>query len=151
MGNPAVATMTEGVKFDEAKPRHDLLSGYALNELARVAAYGSVKYDDHNWRKGIKWSRTFSAALRHLWAFWRGEDIDPESGMPHLAHAMWNCMVMLEYTVTHPANDDRWKDPEKRVGKRLASELRLLTLDPPGKLPKVEPLVDSEKSVYDRL
>ena len=41
----------------------------------------------HNWRDGLDWTRVSSAVLRHLSAWHGGEDIDPESGLSHLAHA----------------------------------------------------------------
>jgi hypothetical protein len=103
-------TDDEGVKFDKNKVRYDLIPGDALHELARVYTYGSIKYDDNNWRKGIKWCRIFGALMRHAWSFWRGEDLDQESGLPHLAHACWACMTLLNYMSTKPELDDRVKD-----------------------------------------
>jgi len=97
----------EGVKFDKGKERYDLLASHSLHEVAKVYTMGAEKYDDNNWRQGILWGRIFGAAMRHLWAFWRGEDIDPESGLHHLAHASWGCLTLLEYTETHPEFDDR--------------------------------------------
>lgn len=65
---------------------------------------------DNNWRKGMKWGRVFGALMRHAWAFWRGEDIDKESGHPHMAHAAWQCLTLMNYCKTHPELDDRVKD-----------------------------------------
>ncbi len=100
----------EGAKFDKGKNRYDLIPGDALDDLAAVYTYGTIKYDDNNWRKGMKWSRIFSALMRHSWAFWRGETVDPESGLPHMAHAAWQCMTLLNYTRSKPELDDRFKD-----------------------------------------
>lgn len=100
----------EGVKFDQGKNRYDLISGYALDELVKIYTYGTKKYDDNNWRKGMKWGRVFGAMMRHAWAFWRGESLDPESGLPHLAHAAWNCFSLMEYERIHPELDDRFPD-----------------------------------------
>jgi hypothetical protein len=47
--------------------------------------------------------------LGHLWAFWKGEDIDPETRLSHLASALFNISALLEYTETHPDLDDRHK------------------------------------------
>lgn len=54
------------VKFDSGKPRPSLLSPIALLEVAKVATMGAQKYSDHNWRKGMKWSRLLDAANRHV-------------------------------------------------------------------------------------
>lgn len=102
----------EGKKYDTGKLRIDLIPAQALEELAAVYTYGANKYADHNWRRGIKWSRVFGAMMRHLWAFWRGEDLDEESGLPHLAHAAFGCFALLEYRRTRRDFDDRYRDDE---------------------------------------
>ena len=45
--------------------------------------------------------------MRHLWAFWRGEEIDPESGHPHLAHAAFHVFGLLAFTERKIGVDDR--------------------------------------------
>jgi len=50
--------------------------------------------------------------LRHLTAWWAGEDLDPESGLHHLAHAACCLMFLLEYTQTHTELDDRPRQPD---------------------------------------
>src|SRR5579863_5356378 len=62
-----------GVKYDAGKVRMDLLDSYALSQLAAVLTMGANKYGDHNWRGGIRYSRVFGAALRHLFAWQAGE------------------------------------------------------------------------------
>lgn len=99
-----------GIKFDQGKTRYDLIPGYPLDELAKVYTYGTQKYDDNNWRKGMKWGRLFGAMMRHAWAFWRGQNRDPESGLHHLAQAAWQCFSLMEYERTKPELDDRFKD-----------------------------------------
>ena len=100
---------TEGKKWDGGKVRVDLLSPYALEQIAKVMTFGATKYGDNNWREGIAWSRLIGALLRHTFAFMRGEDSDPETGLSHLAHAGCCIMFLLESLVTHPELDDRYK------------------------------------------
>lgn len=100
----------EGAKFDKGKNRYDLIPADALDDLVKVYTYGTIKYDDNNWRNGMKWGRVFGAIMRHLWKFWRGEDLDDESGLPHLAHAAWGCMTLLNFSKTKKEFDDRVKD-----------------------------------------
>lgn len=92
-----MTTLTEGTKHDDGKLPHDLLSPDAIDETLRVLAFGAAKYEARNWEKGIKYSRVFSAAMRHLWAFHRRNRTDPETGLHHLAHAMCCVMFLLHY------------------------------------------------------
>lgn len=95
-------------KFDGgSKNRYDLVPPRAFDEVVEIYTYGSKKYTDHNWLKGMSWSRIFGALMRHCWAFWRGEDVDPESGKPHMAHAAWCCLALLEFSRVHRKFDDR--------------------------------------------
>lgn len=91
--------------------RYDLLPKEALDAMARVYAFGAEKYADHNWRKGYEWSKSFAAAMRHMWAFWNGETFDEESGLPHLAHAAFHLNAMLTWLERDGEGgqfDDRW-------------------------------------------
>lgn len=97
-----------GQKFDTDKPPMDLLDRHALEEIARVLAFGANKYHAHNWRSGIRFSRLLAAALRHLHAFNDGEDTDPESGISHIAHAGCCIMFLLWMEAERPDMDDRW-------------------------------------------
>lgn len=98
-----------GVKFDAEKPRMDLLDAYAIEQLSSVLTFGAQKYNAHNWRKGIAKGRLIAAALRHLFAYLRGEDRDPESGLSHVAHAMCCCMFLLGLE-HRPELDDRYEE-----------------------------------------
>lgn len=98
-----------GTKHDGGKVRYDLLSPHFLKGVAAVLTYGAAKYGAHNWRAGIVYSRCFAALMRHLWAWWEGEDHDPETGLPHLWHAGCCLMFLTEYEQTNPHLDDRYK------------------------------------------
>lgn len=105
---PKPDTWTGGQKFDAGKPRMDLLDAKAMGDLANVLGFGAEKYAAHNWRKGIAYSRLTAAALRHIHAFNAGETLDPESGLPHIAHAMCCCMFLLGLE-GRAELDDRYK------------------------------------------
>ena len=100
--------MSEGRKDDQEKNRLELLPPRALERIGEVFTFGAKKYDDRNWELGIKYSRVFGALLRHLWAWWRGEGLDPESGMSHLAHAGCCLLMLLEFeALKYDDLDDR--------------------------------------------
>lgn len=96
-----------GLRFDGGKIRHDLLEPFAINELAKVFTAGANKYSDNNWLKGMPWSKMLGCLKRHINAFERGEDFDPETGLLHMAHAAWNAMGIVSFYKHHPELDDR--------------------------------------------
>lgn len=89
--------------------RPELLPAEALLEISKVFAFGAKKYSDNNWRGGFKYTRVLGALLRHLFAFMRGEDNDPETGLSHIAHAGCNVLFLLTFILTKTGTDDRCK------------------------------------------
>ncbi len=98
-----------GLRYNTDKVKLDLLSPIALIGTADVLTFGAKKYDDHNWRKGMKWSVCIGSLLRHLIKFMAGEDLDPESGLPHIDHVACNAMFLQEYFRVQKKYDDRFK------------------------------------------
>jgi len=89
--------MGKATKYDSNKKvRPELLPSKATEEVMKVFTFGAEKYGDFNWRKGLEFSRLWGAAQRHQMAFWQGQDLDEESGLPHIAHAIANLMMLLE-------------------------------------------------------
>ena len=109
-------------KKDAGKPRMELLDPLALTQLAEVLTFGAQKYEADGWRKGIEWSRTVGALLRHTTKFMSGETYDEETGLHHMAHVMCNAMFLVNWATTHPELDDRpviktpWVCEENGVG-----------------------------------
>ncbi len=96
-----------GARYNGGKADLSLIPLCTLEDEARVWMYGKRKYAAWNWAKGMDWSIPLACALRHLSAWQRGEDTDPESGLPHLAHAMCNLRMLTLYSMTYPEGDDR--------------------------------------------
>jgi nucleoside 2-deoxyribosyltransferase len=88
--------------------RFDLIAPEPLVELARVYGYGASKYADDNWMKGYSWRLSIGALLRHIMKFVGGTYTDEESGRPHLAHAMWHCITLMEFYRLKLGTDDRF-------------------------------------------
>jgi len=86
-----------GVKFDQDKPRWELLPLDEVEDVVKVLTFGSKKYADDNWKKieDIP-NRYFSAAMRHLKAQRSGEKVDSETGQSHLAHAIC-CLLFMAW------------------------------------------------------
>lgn len=112
--NPSIGIEAKAIKFDKDKPRMDLLDPWALEGLASVLTFGAQKYAAHNWRNGLGYSRVIAAMARHLSAIQKGEDIDPESGLPHVDHLGCCWMFLSNYMKTKQDQDDRWKPNENK-------------------------------------
>lgn len=97
----------KGVKFDNGKTRYDLLPPEGVDAVAVILTYGAQKYAARNWEQGMDWSRPFSAALRHLFAWWGGEKTDPDTGKSHLWHAATNIFFLIAYEIRGVGTDDR--------------------------------------------
>lgn len=76
--------------------------------VAKVLKHGADKYGPWNWRgESINASNYISAIQRHTLAFLSGEDVDPESGLPHLAHIAATAHILMDATEHGRVNDDR--------------------------------------------
>jgi hypothetical protein len=90
------------------KPPLDLVPSALTIHVAGVMALGARKYGKMNWRQHkVKYSIYLAAALRHLAQAADGEDLDPESGCPHLAHAAACCGIVLDAVACDMVIDDR--------------------------------------------
>ena len=101
--------VTKAMHDDTGKSGVDQIPPYILLELGEVYSFGSKKYGRGNWLLGIEWSRFYGSVLRHLLAFWMGEDYDEESHLSHLAHAMWGIAALRHFQVYDLGEDDRWQ------------------------------------------
>ena len=97
-----------------AKPRLDLVPWPAVEQIAEVLTYGAAKYDDNNWARGARWGRYFAAMCRHLFAWWGGENLDPETGLSHLAHAGCSLLFLMSYQRNGWGTDDRFTGPDQQ-------------------------------------
>jgi hypothetical protein len=109
-----------------------------LMELALAMTEGGLKYGAHNYRAmGVRASVYYDAAMRHLMAWWEGQDIDPDSGVSHVIKAMACLLVVRDGQIMGNWEDDR---PIQVPGgldivglNKLAAEL--ITKYPAGKAP----------------
>lgn len=119
-----------GLRENKGKIRYDLLEPFAIEELAKVFTKGAEKYAEHNWLKGMPWSKMRASLGRHLGAYDAGMDfdIDPtcadcqagtctnHTGLYHMAQVAWNALAILSYYKHFPQGDNRYKKPLRRIG-----------------------------------
>lgn len=135
MAEERTTSSTGGVKGVKLQ-RLDLIPVGPLLELAEHYGVGASKYADHNYRNGYEWSKSYSALMRHLLAFWAGFDYDVCSNDPtgckrtdtngrpfvairedacfnhtgshHMVAVAWHAFALLEFKDTYPEHDDRY-------------------------------------------
>lgn len=113
-------TSDSGAQKGSKLTRYDMIPADALDLVAKHYGKGAEKYppfDNNdgyglldNYRRGYAWSLSFAAMMRHAWAFWRGEDNDPETGSPHLAAVVWHALTMMHWSL----NDELTKKYDDR-------------------------------------
>lgn len=96
-----------GARANAGKAEYHQVPLWALEGVAQVLMFGAKKYKKGNWAKGMAWSIPFDCAMRHMLAWQRGEELDPESGLPHLDHALCNLLFLAAYRRLYPEGDDR--------------------------------------------
>lgn len=90
------------------KPGVQAIPPIAILELGRGMQDGEDKYGRMNYRENRVTAATYyNGAMRHLMAWWDGEDDAPDSGVTHLGHAMANCAILLDAEALGKLNDDR--------------------------------------------
>jgi hypothetical protein len=127
--NPKDAVGTAKVPFSTIPAQVMAETGLALLE-------GALKYGRHNYRAaGVRASVYYDAAIRHLTAFWEGQDIDPDSGLPHIVKAIACFVVLRDSQIQGNWVDDR---PPKTPGdwiKELNDKAAALLQKYPNPLP----------------
>lgn len=131
---PGTGTGTPSPREDETNPKDALASlkpDLALVPpvtwvyLAKVMELGAAKYGAYNWRsKKVRRLVYLAAALRHILTDLDGEEVDPESGQPHLAHAMACMAIVLDARSLGKLVDDR---PSKGSCAQLIREVTRIT------------------------
>jgi hypothetical protein len=119
IGSPA-DVRGAGMRYNAGKNPLQTIPLHLLEAGARVFDHVTTRpvkpYPRWNWAKGMEWSVPYACILRHLAAWYRGEDNDPETGISHLGHVMCNLLMLTHYQDAFPEGDDRPKDYFKPGG-----------------------------------
>jgi hypothetical protein len=89
-------TLRAFTKSDSAKSRLDLTPAAALELVGHVLRIGGEKYAEENWRLCKDPARYIGPILRHAMRHMKGEFLDRESGLPHLAHLVCSALFALD-------------------------------------------------------
>ena len=102
--NQADAQFVPFKKFDSGKLKYSLFPDVVLRDVIKIMMFGAEKYGADNWKQCEDDTRYYDALRRHVDSWRDGEYLDPESNMPHLAHALCN-LVFLHYLTQRKHND----------------------------------------------
>ena len=105
----------------DGKTPYEYLVLSVLEDDAHVHKHGGDKYGKRNWTiDEINASTYVGAMFRHYKAWAEGEDLDPDSGKPHLTHLRACCAVVMDAAKHGKLIDDRLFaeaiEPEKTGG-----------------------------------
>lgn len=90
------------------KPPLSTVSSVVIQEVGVAMLEGARKYGRHNYRvSGVRDSVYYDATMRHLMAWWEGEDIDPDSGLSHITKAIASLTVLRDAQINRVNVDDR--------------------------------------------
>lgn len=106
----------EAKHFSAGKVQLHQIPRWVLWQVAKVCVYGALKYGRWNWRAGMPFSEIFDSATRHQDDWWEGNDLDYESRLHHLDHAITDLIFLRWYTRFCPEKDDRPKPEERGKG-----------------------------------
>ena len=92
----------------DGKIPYEYLVLSVLEDDAYVHKHGGEKYGKRNWTIDDILASTYVGAMfRHYKAWCDGEDLDPDSGRPHLTHLRACCAVVLDAIKHDKLIDDR--------------------------------------------
>lgn len=118
------------------------VSAPVIMEIGVAMLEGARKYGRHNYREvGVRASVYYDALMRHMTAWWEGQDTDPDSGLSHIAKAMASLAVLRDSMIRGNWEDDR---PPK-VDERWLSDLNKKAGEVIDKYPNAVPAITEKK------
>lgn len=95
-----------GMRFNSGKTKYSLVPESWTRVLAEILTTGAIKYEPHNWEKGLVWSEILDSLERHKHAWLRGETYDPETSSHHLGHVAWNALALMTMELRDVGKND---------------------------------------------
>lgn len=150
--------MSQGERKNSGKPRWRTFPLFLVEPLVEVGSHAEIrpdnpngKYPTYNFLKGMEVDDCLDCAKRHMM---KAEspfhsDFDEETGVHHLAHVAWNCLVALHNIKTRPDLDKRHKTQvQKEQEEFLEAAKKVIEVHSPAfkKLAKAEQLEKAKEN-----
>lgn len=106
----------KGKKYDSGKPMVGTVTSIFASALLGIGAcitFGTKKYPKtDNWKLVENGEIRYAESLmRHWMKSQAGQELDTETGLPHLFHCGWNMLAIIEfYLMKHPEYKERFLD-----------------------------------------
>lgn len=130
-------------KIGEKKVSLTKFPAIALVHGASAMVNGADKYGPFNWRENDVVAHIYiDAAMRHLTAWFEGEETAEDSGVHHLGHALACCAILLDAQENGNLIDDRPKS-QKDTGwftqavERISKNIKRKNNEATSNLPQV--------------
>jgi len=120
-----------GLRFNDGKPVFSLIPPEAMFALAQHFTVGATKYKPRNWERGMDWDHCFNAIQRHSWAWYNGEDHDPETGTHHMICVAWNALALFVYFIRGIGRDNRPQGSSSTTSEAQSDGTRVESTDLP--------------------
>ena len=114
--------MSKDNKQITGKRRMGTLPWLAIEEVVKVTEHGTDKYGAHNYLNAEGRMAYWEAMQRHMLAWVRGEDYDPDSGCKHIAHAVAGGLMLLSMEQIGVKDDRALIAPPSPIDPRAPSE-----------------------------
>ena len=97
----------QAMRFNTGKPQlsYVISARYAIEGAAAVMEAGAHKYARDNWKKGMDAEAIIDCMVRHLSKFLDGEELDDETGLPHVDHVLCNAIFLSYHHNKRKPND----------------------------------------------
>lgn len=104
-----MAKTEQALRYNTGKPELSYVLDVmpALKDMVAVMEFGASKYERNNWQKGFPKEKLLDSLLRHVDAFYSGEDVDPESGLSHVGHILCNAAFLAYH---YGSNSKYWEE-----------------------------------------
>ncbi len=140
-GAPVLKATNPKDRVGVRKVPMSVIPAEVIMEIGLGMLEGARKYGRHNYRvSGVLASVYYDAAMRHLMAWWEGQDIDPASQLNHITKCLTTLTVLRDAMLNDMFYDDR---PPKLLNQEWVDELNekagdLIDKYPDAKEPNTE-------------
>jgi len=102
----------DAYRLNKGKAELHYIPFKVLMKVAEIFSFGAEKYLPFNYKtkKALPDVSFINSALRHIGAYNDGEDLDPESKLHHIDHAIVNLLMLRDVQLIGKGRDYRFRE-----------------------------------------